>query len=124
MVAPANVTCELGSVSCSISGIFTVPSDDGASKRSQRWDCRPFDTRHFGHRMLESDEGRWHSQGLMRINDLLLNEFDSEMAKTRATLERVPGVPDFAPHPKSMPLGRLAPHIAQLGAFGIPILTM
>jgi len=57
------------------------------------------------------------------INALLLSEFDGEMARTRTTLERVPNAPDFAPHPKSMPLGRLAPHVAQLAAFGIPILT-
>ncbi len=59
----------------------------------------------------------------MPINDLLVSEFDDEMAKTRTTLERVPNKPDFAPHPKSMPLGRLAPHVAQLAGFGLPILT-
>ena len=30
---------------------------------------------------------------------------------------------DFAPHTKSMPLGKLAPHVAQLGGFGMVILT-
>jgi len=60
----------------------------------------------------------------MPIRDLLLAEFDEESKKTRTTLARVPaGAGDFAPHPKSMPLGRLAPHVAQLGGFGIPILT-
>ena len=60
----------------------------------------------------------------MRINDLLLSEFDEEMKKTRTMLERVPaGKGDFVPHPKSMPLGRLAPHVAQLGGFGLTILT-
>src|SRR6266404_3513350 len=60
----------------------------------------------------------------MPINDLLLTEFDEEVKKTRTTLERVPtGKGDFAPHPKSMPLGKLAPHIAQLGGFGLTILT-
>ncbi len=60
----------------------------------------------------------------MPINDLLLSEFDAEMTKTRTMLERVPdGFGDFAPHPKSMPLGRLAPHVAQLTAFGLTILT-
>jgi uncharacterized damage-inducible protein DinB len=58
------------------------------------------------------------------ICDLLLPEFDEEMAKTRTTLERVPaGKGDFAPHPKSMPLGMLAPHIAQLAGFGLNVLT-
>ncbi len=59
----------------------------------------------------------------MPISDLLLPEFDEEMKKTRIALERVPAKPDFAPHPKSMPLGRLAPHIAQLAGFGLRILT-
>ncbi len=60
----------------------------------------------------------------MRINELLLTEFDEEMKKTRATLERVPAdKPEFAPHPRSMPLGKLAPHVAQLPSFGLAILT-
>ena len=60
----------------------------------------------------------------MPISELLLPEFDEEMKKTRTTLERVPAdKPDFAPHPKSMPLGKLAPHVAQLAGFGITVLT-
>ena len=60
----------------------------------------------------------------MRINDLLISEFDDEVKKTRTSLERVPaGKGEFMPHPKSMPLGKLAPHIAQLGGFGLSILT-
>lgn len=60
----------------------------------------------------------------MSISELLLPEFDEEMKKTRTTLERVPtDQPNFAPHPKSMPLGKLAPHVAQLAGFGVPILT-
>jgi len=60
----------------------------------------------------------------MRINELLISEFDEEMKKTRLTLERVPqGKNDFAPHAKSMPLGKLAPHVAQLVGFGHVILT-
>ena len=60
----------------------------------------------------------------MPISDLLLTEFDEEVKKTRATLERVPdGKADFVPHPKSMPLGRLAPHVAELGGFGLSVLT-
>jgi uncharacterized damage-inducible protein DinB len=57
------------------------------------------------------------------ISDLLLLEFDDEARKTRATLERVPMKADFAPHPKSMPLGKLAPHVAQLPEFGLIVLT-
>ena len=60
----------------------------------------------------------------MPVSEFLLSEFDSEMKKTRTTLERVPAdKKDFAPHPKSMPLGKLAPHVAQLAGFGLTILT-
>jgi uncharacterized damage-inducible protein DinB len=59
---------------------------------------------------------------LMKISDALLIEFDAEMANTRKTLERVPNKPNFAPHEKSMPLGRLAPHVAELAGFGLSVL--
>jgi uncharacterized damage-inducible protein DinB len=60
----------------------------------------------------------------MAIGESLLPEFDEEMRKTRIALERVPaGRNDFAPHPKSMPMGRLAPHVAQLASFGVSVLT-
>src|SRR6266487_4087348 len=60
----------------------------------------------------------------MAIRDLLLTEFDEEIKKTRTTLERVPAdKKDFTPHAKSMPLGRLAPHVAELAGFGLTVLT-
>jgi uncharacterized damage-inducible protein DinB len=60
----------------------------------------------------------------MHINELLLPEFDEEIKKTRTMLERVPeDKKDFAPHPRSMPLNKLAPHVAQLAGFGLTILT-
>ncbi len=60
----------------------------------------------------------------MPISELLLPELDEEIKKTRTTLERVPAdKKDFAPHAKSMPLGKLAPHVAQLPSFGLTILT-
>jgi uncharacterized damage-inducible protein DinB len=60
----------------------------------------------------------------MSISELLLLELVEENKKTRTTLERVPAdKKDFAPHPKSMPLGKLAPHVAQLAGFGLMILT-
>jgi uncharacterized damage-inducible protein DinB len=63
-------------------------------------------------------------EAYMRVNELLLSEFDQEAKKTRTMLERVPaGKGDFAPHSKSMPLGKLAPHVAQLASFGLTILT-
>ena len=57
------------------------------------------------------------------ISELLLSEFDAEVKTTRTMLERVPMKADFKPHPKSMPLGKLAPHVAQLAEFGVTVLT-
>jgi uncharacterized damage-inducible protein DinB len=60
----------------------------------------------------------------MAIRDLLLTEFDEEMKKTRTMLERVPAdKKDFAPHAKSMLLGRLSSHVAELAGFGLTVLT-
>ena len=60
----------------------------------------------------------------MPISELLLPEFDQEMKTTRIMLERVPfDKKDFVPHAKSMPLGKLAPHVADLAGFGLVILT-
>jgi len=53
----------------------------------------------------------------MPIKDLLLPEFDQELRKTRNLLELLPEAPalhDFKPHERSMPLSKLAAHIAQL----------
>ena len=51
----------------------------------------------------------------MLLKDALVPEFDHEMATTRRLLERVPEA-EFAwkPHDKSMSLGQLAGHIANL----------
>ena len=60
----------------------------------------------------------------MKIGELLLQVFDHEMRGTRATLERVPASgTDFHPHGKSMPMGRLAAHVARLPRFLVTILT-
>ena len=51
----------------------------------------------------------------MKLNEMLLPEFDQEMALTRKTLERIPEDKfDWKPHEKSMPLGRLAGHLAEM----------
>jgi uncharacterized damage-inducible protein DinB len=51
----------------------------------------------------------------MTISQMLLPEYDQEMANTRKLLERVPeNKLDFQPHQKSMTLGRLASHVAEL----------
>jgi uncharacterized damage-inducible protein DinB len=51
----------------------------------------------------------------MAIKDVLLPEFDHEMATTRRVLDRVPEA-EFAwkPHPKSMSLGQLSGHLANI----------
>jgi uncharacterized damage-inducible protein DinB len=51
----------------------------------------------------------------MAIVDSILPEYDHELATTRRLLERVPEA-EFAwkPHPKSMTLGQLAGHVANL----------
>jgi len=51
----------------------------------------------------------------MSIAQSLLPEFDHETAVTRTLLERVPDdKAGWAPHPRSMALGRLAMHLATL----------
>ena len=56
----------------------------------------------------------------MSIAQSLLPEFDHEMANTRRTLERVPEDKlDWKPDPKSMALGRLAGHIAEMPGWGV-----
>jgi uncharacterized damage-inducible protein DinB len=56
----------------------------------------------------------------MALSEILLPEFDQEMAKTRRTLERVPEDKfDWKPHEKSMTLGRLATHLATLPSWTV-----
>ena len=51
----------------------------------------------------------------MPFSETLLPEFDEEMKNTRRLLECVPdGKFDYQPHSKSMTLGRLATHVAEL----------
>lgn len=51
----------------------------------------------------------------MPIAEMILPELDQEMAGTRRALERVPmDRPDWAPHEKSMKLGYLTGHLADL----------
>ena len=54
----------------------------------------------------------------MPFSQTLLPEFDEEMKNTRKLLECVPdGKLDCQPHQKSMTLGRLASHVAELPAW-------
>ncbi len=51
----------------------------------------------------------------MKISDAFIGELQQEAASTRKLLERVPlDKPDWAPHEKSMKLGNLANHVAEL----------
>jgi uncharacterized damage-inducible protein DinB len=53
------------------------------------------------------------------ISDTLIAELDQEAPATRKALERVPEDKlVWKPHEKSMPLGRLATHIAEVPAWG------
>jgi len=55
----------------------------------------------------------------MPISQILLPEFDHEMANTRKLLECVPdGKFDYKPHDKSMTLGQLAGHVAEIPSYG------
>src|SRR5712671_2751299 len=54
----------------------------------------------------------------MPISEMLLPEFDMEVANTRKTLERVPEDKfGWKPHEKSMTFGRLAGHLADMGSW-------
>ncbi|OGF58683.1 MAG: damage-inducible protein DinB [Candidatus Fischerbacteria bacterium RBG_13_37_8] len=54
----------------------------------------------------------------MNIREMLLPEFDQEMAKTRITLERIPEDKlAWKPHEKSFSLGDLAMHIANINSW-------
>src|SRR4051812_236728 len=55
---------------------------------------------------------------------VLFFDLDSELATTRRILERVPdGNDEWRPHEKSMQIGALSTHLAQLPGYGIAILT-
>jgi uncharacterized damage-inducible protein DinB len=56
----------------------------------------------------------------MRISQALLPEFDNEMAITRKVLDRAPADKfDWQPHPKSMTLGRLTQHVAEIPGWAV-----
>ena len=51
----------------------------------------------------------------MALKDALIAEYKTEAARTRKILERVPlDKADWKPHEKSMTLGRIATHIAEI----------
>ena len=59
----------------------------------------------------------------MKLTEWFLAELEAETPRTRRALERVPeGKFDWAPHPKSMPFGRLSMLVAQMPAW-IPLVV-
>ena len=60
----------------------------------------------------------------MSMAQAMLEQYKQEAAGTRKALERVPfDKAEWAPHEKSMTLGRLAGHIVEMQAWGASILT-
>ena len=56
----------------------------------------------------------------MPFSQTLLPEFDQEIKNTRRMLECVPdGKFDYQPHQKSMTLGRLASHVAEMPSWAV-----
>lgn len=61
----------------------------------------------------------------MSISAALLPEFDHEMATTRKCLERVPDNKlGWKPHDRSMTMGRLASHVAEMPTWAVVGLNM
>jgi uncharacterized damage-inducible protein DinB len=61
----------------------------------------------------------------MSIAKSILPELEHEMTSTRKVLDRVPdGRYDWKPHAKSMTLGRLASHLAELPGWGTYIMQV
>lgn len=50
----------------------------------------------------------------MKLTEFFLAQLDAEAPRTRRALEAVPERPDWKPHEKSMPLGRLAMLVARM----------
>src|SRR5947209_10494644 len=60
----------------------------------------------------------------MSYAEMILPEFDQEMAKTRKVLERVPEDKlDWRPHAKSNTIGWNANHLVELPGWSVSILT-
>lgn len=61
----------------------------------------------------------------MALKDSFLPEFDIEMKKTRVCLDRAPEEKfSWKPHEKSMPLGRLVSHLADIPNYGTVTITL
>ena len=60
----------------------------------------------------------------MPLSEILLPEFDAEIATTRKVIERVPDDRiEWRPHPKSFPMGHLAQLVAMIPGWTFHVLT-
>jgi len=58
------------------------------------------------------------------MTQALLQELEFEAPATRKTLERIPEKFDWTPHQKSMSLGRLAQHLAEIPDWAVKAITL
>ena len=58
------------------------------------------------------------------ITQSFLQELEMEMPNTRKSLERIPEKFDWAPHKKSMTVGRLAQHLAELPDWAVKAISL
>src|SRR4249919_2166169 len=93
------------------SGATAVEAAGGAGRRHAGAARTP--SRHTGRR------SRVRLERIMAIKDALLAEFDHETATTRRLLERIPDERlTWKPHEKSMSLGGIATHLANIPNWG------
>jgi uncharacterized damage-inducible protein DinB len=66
------------------------------------------------------DQLAYFKEAWMKLSETLLPEFEHEMANTRRTLERVPEDKlDWQPHEKSMTMGGLTTHLANIPSWAM-----
>ena len=58
------------------------------------------------------------------MTQALLQELEMEIPATRKTLERIPENFDWSPHPKSMTVGRLAQHVAEIPDWAVKAISL
>jgi len=58
------------------------------------------------------------------VSRSLLQELEMEMPNTRKTLERIPEKFDWKPHAKSMTLGRLSQHLAEIPDWAVKAISL
>ena len=58
------------------------------------------------------------------ITQSFLQELEMEMPNTRKSLERIPDKFDWAPHKKSMTVGRLAQHLAEIPDWAVKAISL